>query len=75
MTVRKERDREWDLFRTRCEVPEVGAARGRGLLPSALLFSFTSAREDTIMTRQEIEKRMDELARKYAETHDPKVKE
>jgi hypothetical protein len=27
------------------------------------------------MTRQEIEKRMDELARLYAETHDPKVRE
>jgi hypothetical protein len=26
------------------------------------------------MTREEIGKRMDELARKYAETHDPKVK-
>jgi FKBP-type peptidyl-prolyl cis-trans isomerase (trigger factor) len=25
------------------------------------------------MTREEIEKRMDELARKYVETHDPKI--
>ena len=27
------------------------------------------------MTREEIEKRMDELARQYAEAHDPKDKE
>ena len=26
------------------------------------------------MTREELEKRMDELAREYAETHDPAVK-
>jgi FKBP-type peptidyl-prolyl cis-trans isomerase (trigger factor) len=25
------------------------------------------------MTREEIEKRMDELAREYIETHDPKI--
>jgi hypothetical protein len=25
------------------------------------------------MTREEIEKRMDELAREYVETHDPKI--
>jgi hypothetical protein len=25
------------------------------------------------MTREEIEKRMDELARKYTQTHDPKI--
>jgi hypothetical protein len=27
------------------------------------------------MTREEIEKRMDELTRKYVETHDPEIRE
>jgi hypothetical protein len=27
------------------------------------------------MTREQIEKRMDELAREYVETHDPKITE
>jgi hypothetical protein len=27
------------------------------------------------MTREEIEKKMDELARKYVETHDPEIRE
>jgi hypothetical protein len=45
-----------------------GLARGRSLKAQSLQMN-------KLMTREEIGKRMDELARKYAETHDPKVKE
>jgi len=34
-----------------------------------------SLQMNKLMTREEIGKRMDELARKYAEMHDPRVKE
>ena len=32
-------------------------------------------RRSVTMTREEIEQKMDELARKYVETHDPEIRE
>ena len=74
LSIRNERDRQCHLFRRRCAcVGWCGARPGFFTLGPAF-FSSKRAVEDATMTREEIEKRMDELGRQYADAHDELVR-